>query len=96
MREKFQRFRKGDMGVLLDERENIAAFAARPTFVTLPARIDRQRRIRVVMEGAKGLELRPGRAQRQVSADDIDNVVGFPDPFPQRGPIVDHGTTLRA
>jgi len=96
MREKFQRFGKGDMRVFLDEGEDIAAFAAGPAFETLPARIDREGGIGVIMEWAEGFEERPGRAKGEVAADDIDDIVGFSYAFSQRGPIVDHGATLIA
>ena len=45
----------------------------------------------IVMERAKGFESRAGRAQTKTFPDDINDIVCFPDPFSQRGPIVDHG-----
>src|SRR5262245_11416127 len=78
---------------LLDKLDDIAKCAAGPTAIALPPRIDVERRPRIVVKRTEPFERRADRAQIEVTADDIDDVVGFLDAlgqgypiFPQRAP----------
>src|SRR5262245_25995130 len=72
---------------LLNKLDDIAKCAASPRAIALPPRIDVKRRPGIVVEGTEPLERRAGRAQIDVAADDIDDVVGFLDALGQGYPI---------
>jgi hypothetical protein len=48
----------------------------------------------IVVERTEAFELLAGRVQSDIRADDVDNVVGFLDPFGQASPIVRQKTPV--
>src|ERR1700720_4695695 len=76
------------MHELLNKLDDIAVLITGPTTVTLAPRIDVKGRAVIVVEGANTLEGRSGRAQRDVTANDIDDVVGLFNLLCQGYPII--------
>ena len=74
--------------MFLNEIEDIAAFVARPAPVALAARIDIERRTVVVVERTKAFEGLTDLTQVDVSADDIDDVIGTLYLLSQGSPFV--------
>src|SRR5437660_352248 len=76
------------MHEFLNKVDDIAVFIAGPTTVTLAPGVDIERWTVVIMKGTNALENRSGRAQRDVAAHDIDDVVSLFHPLFQGYPIV--------
>ena len=74
--------------MFLNEIEDIAAFVARPAPVALTARINIERRTVVVVERTKAFEGLTDLTQVDVSANDIDDVVGTLYLLSQGSPFV--------
>ena len=64
---------------LLDKRQDVADFVARPAAVALAPRIDVEGGTVVVVEWTESLVRPAGRAERNVAAHDVNDVVGFFD-----------------
>ncbi len=94
-RQKFKSISKIHMLVLHHKAENIAIFATGPTTVALAARVDVERWFFVVVKRAQTLESGPDGTQRNIAADDIDDVVRFLDLLLQGISVVVHGTLAR-
>src|SRR6516162_7312104 len=80
------------MLVFLDKVEHVARLATGPALVTLPPGIDVERRVLVVVEGAKTLVSRPHRPQPDVTADYRNDVAGFLDLLRECRPVLLHWT----
>src|SRR5262249_36133323 len=86
-----QRLGKADARVLLNKTDDVAVFTTGPPGVAVAGRVDGEGGPRVVVEGAQALEGGAGRAQGNILADDIDDVVGLfylLDPVVRQGPPV--------
>src|SRR5262249_5548583 len=86
--EKFQRFDKTDVFVPLDKADDIARLATGPTAVALAERVNVEAGSVVVGERAEALEGAAGGSQRNIGADNLDDVVGLFDLF---DPVVRQG-----
>ncbi len=87
--EQLQRLPEADVLELLNKTEHVAVFTTGPAAEILPAGIDGEGGVVVVVEGAESFEGRPGRLQGQVAPDDIDDIVGLfdlLDPVVRQGP----------
>ena len=94
-RQHFQRFQKADMLDFLNKTEHVAVFITGPAAEGLSARIDVERRIVIVVKRTEPLMDGAGLAQRDVFADDVDDVVGFLDAVFQGCPVFRQGTPTR-
>ena len=90
----FEGLGEGDVFVFLNKAEDVAVFTTGPAAIALAAGIDVKRGAVIVVEGTEAFELFAGRVQSDIGADDIDNVVGFLDPFGQASPIVRQKTPV--
>src|SRR5688500_7125389 len=77
---------------LLNKADHIAMFIAGPTPIALPAGVDVEGGTVVIVEGANAFEGGAGRAQGNVTAYNVDNVVGFFHPLFQGYAIFRQGT----
>ena len=77
--------------MLLDKSYDIAEFSTRPAPVALPAWIDIEGRPAVVMERAQTLIGSARRTQGDITANHIDDVVGFFDLLDQGYPVARQG-----
>src|SRR5205085_3015189 len=89
-RQKFKSISKINMLEFHHKVENVAIFATSPTTEPLPPRIDIERRPFVVVKRAQALERRADGTQRNIAADDVDDVVGFLDLLLQGVTVVVH------
>ena len=87
----FDRLPKSHTIPFLNKADHIAELPAGPATVALPARIDVKGGAVVFVEGAQALEGLAGRAQGDVGADDINDVVGRLDLPNQVRPVVSQG-----
>ena len=66
---------KINMFVIHHESENAAANTAAKTMKCLPTRAHRERRCFLLMKRAESLEIRSRTLQREIRADDFDDIV---------------------
>ena len=67
--------RKIDMFVIHYESENAAASATPETMKCLPTRVHHERRCFLLMKRAESLEISSRAFQREIRADDFDDIV---------------------
>jgi hypothetical protein len=86
--QEFQGFAKINLVMFLKEVKNVPKLAARPATIALPPWIDIEGRPMIVVERAKALIGRTDRAQSDIVADDVYDVVGLFNLFDQGCPII--------
>ena len=74
-------FGEGDVFVFLDEREHVAALVTAEAMKDLSMRIDVEARRFLFVKRAEGDEVCAGAFEREIRANDIDDVAGGADLF---------------
>jgi hypothetical protein len=81
VREASHRVHETDVFVFADESKNVTAFVTAEAVENLAVRIDVETGTLFLMERAERGEIGPGAFQRQIRADDINDITGGADAF---------------